>query len=544
MKYNGIQFRAAVEEVLGKVNNALGLTPVSVKWAKISTAAINCHGSILLADVQDDTVVDHATLVRYCGMGAHELCHHAYTDWGVVAAAKVGTVLLQQLQNAVEDAFIERRAIRLGLTGNIESLFSALISGMVSEALREVTDWSNPAQYPFALAVYLRDHAAVKVPLAQGLEPIFSEARRMFQTCESSADALKIAQWVEDQLNALPKGKKDKGQDKGPEGQPGEGKGEGEGQPGQTSEGQPGEGKPGQEGAQEGTQKGSGDAQGDESTPTPHPGPATRPEPGTQYRRVEPAVESPDPQGSGGEGGAYCEGDHLVRPGYHLNGGGLRADVVVPGALRYNLKRLFDNSALTEFGLRRRAGSVDVNALPRLGSSDRLFKRRSETEGIDSAVIILLDVSGSMRRARIQPAVECCAALLDSLDRAQVATMVLTFGTFTSVTKQWADRKAKAIAALSKVEAHGGTNDFFAVRYAHKLLSQRPEARKVCIVLSDGCGQVDATARQVQAGEALGITTIGIGIQSDVSRVYPQSVTVENLSDLGAASFKQIKLAV
>jgi cobalamin biosynthesis protein CobT len=537
MKYNGIQFRAAVEEVLGKVNNALGLPTISVKWARISTAAINCHGSILLADIQDDTVVDHATLVKYCGMGAHELCHHSYTDWGVVAATKAGTVLLQHLQNAVEDAYIERKAIRLGLTGNIESLFSSLINGMVSEALSEVTDWSDPAQYPFALAVYLRDHATVKVPLAQGLEPIFSEARRMFQSCDSSTDALKIAQWVEDQLKALPKGK-NKGQDKGPEGQPDQS------QPGQTSEGQPGEGESGQEGAQEGPQKGAGDAQKGEGEATPQPGPATRPEPGTQFRKVEPAVESPDPQGSGGAGGAYCEGDHLVRPGYHLNGGGLRADIVVPGALRYNLKRLFDNSALTEFGLRRRAGSVDVNALPRLGSSDRLFKRRSETEGIDSAVIILLDVSGSMRRNRIQPAVECCAALLDSLDRAQVATMVLTFGTFTSVTKQWSDRKAKAIAALSKVEAHGGTNDFFAVRYAHKLLSQRPEQRKVCIVLSDGCGQVDATARQVQAGEALGITTIGIGIQSDVSQVYPQSVTVDNLSDLGAASFKQIKLAV
>jgi cobalamin biosynthesis protein CobT len=144
----------------------------------------------------------------------------------------------------------------------------------------------------------------------------------------------------------------------------------------------------------------------------------------------------------------------------------------------------------------------------------------------------------------MRPAVECCAALLDSLDRAQVATCLLTFNHETSVAKSWSDSKAKAVAALSKVNAWGSTNDLFAVRYAHKLLSLRPEQRKVCIVLSDGCGQVEETARQVLEGEAMGITTVGIGIQSDVTKVYPQSVMVSDLSDLGAASFKSIKLAV
>jgi cobalamin biosynthesis protein CobT len=248
--------------------------------------------------------------------------------------------------------------------------------------------------------------------------------------------------------------------------------------------------------------------------------------------------------GAGGTGGSYCEADTLERPGAHLTNEGEAVSIKVPAALRYNLKRLFDNSALTEFGLRRKAGSFDVNSLSRLGVSDKLFKRRSEVDGIDSAVVILLDVSGSMRRHRMPPAVECCAALLDSLDRAQVATCLLTFNHEASVAKAWSDSKAKGIAALSKISAWGSTNDLFAVRYAHKLLAQRPEQRKVCIVLSDGCGQITETAAQVREGEAMGITTVGIGIQSDVTKVYPQSVMVSDLSDLGAASFKSIKLAV
>ena len=553
--YTGIQFRAAVEEILGKVNTALGLDPIRVEWTDtIQTAAINMSGTVLLADVPDSAKVSHATLVRYCGMGAHELCHHAYTDWSTIYTVRSEDALLRGLHNAVEDAFIERKVIRAGLTGNIEALFKSLVDGMVAEALRDVTDWSDPAQYPFVLAIYLRDHATVKVPLAGGLEPIFAEAKRRFATCESSLHALKIARWVREQLKGLGKQPEGKPEDKPeqPDGQPGE---PGEGQPGEgegQSEGQPGEGQPsegeGQPGegegkGQEGPQKGAGDAEKGEGTPTPQPGPARAPTGREEFRPVEPAVQSDD-KGAGGNGGSYCEASTLARPGAHLTQSGDPVSITVPATLRYNLKRLFDNSALTEFGLRRKAGSFDVNSLSRLGVSDKLFKRRSEVDGIDSAVVILLDVSGSMRSRRMRPAVECCAALLDSLDRAQVATCLLSFNDETSVVKSWSDSKTKAIAALSKVNAESGTNDHFAVRYAHKLLAQRPEQRKVCIVLSDGCGRVVETARQVLEGEAMGITTVGIGIQSDVTKVYPQSVMVKDLSDLGAASFKSIKLAV
>lgn len=525
--YNGPEFRASVEEVLGKINNALGLKPISINWEQsIPTAAINCRGNILLADVQDDARVPHSVLVKYIAMGAHELCHHAYTDW--VTIYGLGG-MLAQLHNAVEDAYIERRAIQAGLTGNIRELFTTLVDGMVQEALREVTDWANPAQYPFALAIYLRDHATRKVPLAQGLEPIFSEAARRFKSCASSADALAIAQWVESQLKALPKQQPEKPGKGQPEGQPQgqeQGKGEGEGE--------------GQEQGQQGGQEAAGDANGDEGTPTPQPGPAVAPTGSEAFRPVEPTVESPD--GSDGLSGTYNESATLVDKTHHMGGAFNLDSIRVAAALRYNLKRLFDNSARTEFGLRRATGSVDVNSLARVGVTDRVFKRRSEIEGVDSAVVILLDVSGSMRR-RMQPAVECCAALLDSLDRAQVATCVLAFNHYTSAIKAFGDRKSVGIANLSKVSSMGGTNDFFAVRYAHKLLGQRREARKVCLVLSDGAGNVLSTRRQVEAGVALGITTIGVGIQTDVSDVYPQAIQVENLGDLFEASFKQIKLA-
>jgi hypothetical protein len=54
------------------------------------------------------------------------------------------------------------------------------------------------------LAVYLRDHATIKVPVAHGLQGIFDEAKRRVMLCNSSADTLLLAEWVFKQLNRLP----------------------------------------------------------------------------------------------------------------------------------------------------------------------------------------------------------------------------------------------------------------------------------------------------------------------------------------------------
>ena len=67
--------------------------------------------------------------------------------------------------------------------------------------------------------------------------------------------------------------------------------------------------------------------------------------------------------------------------------------------------------------------------------------------------------------------------------------------------------------------------------------------RKICFVITDGIGKPIAVRNQCEAGNNLGITTIGIGIEQDVKHVYPQSVRITDVGDLGTVSFKQIKLA-
>lgn len=217
---------------------------------------------------------------------------------------------------------------------------------------------------------------------------------------------------------------------------------------------------------------------------------------------------------------------------------------MIPAKLRYEIRRLFENSGTEEFNINRKQGSLNVNALPHIGHSERLFKRRSEVAGIDSAVSIVLDCSGSMSNDdRMQHAIDVCYALLTTLSQAGVPTSVVTFSGVVSTLKPWNTPYQRVKPLLECVACSGGTNDYAALNFAHGMLLRRPEARKVCFVLTDGEGAPYATHDQCNAGSRLGITTIGIGIQENVSHVYPNAVRVNNLNDMGTVAFNKLKLA-
>ena len=566
--YKGYELRQGVETFIYKLCKALNRKQVRVTWVDwTTTAGISQGGDLVLADIADDATVTRQVFEEYCGFGAHELCHHTYTDFN----ARAFVQYIDQLHNAVEDAWIEHKAIRLNMTGNIEHLFSTLVDSMVAKALDHVTDWSNPQQYPFVLAMYLRDHAKNKVPLAVGLEPIFEQAKVMLDSCNNSYDTLKVAQWVFKQLQKNGKGKGGQGKGQG-QGQPqGEGqgqdgtgqegtqegqgkgdkadKGQGQGQPtgkGDTpsNDGSEGDGDTQGEGQQQGQQQGQGqgsDAEGDGKGA----GNAKPVDEDTIAVEVEPTNSAPE--GKGGIG-SYQKDSNLVDSDWQLRATS-RFDVKVnvPAKLRYTVKRLFDNSGLEEFQRNRKSGSINVHALTKLGFSDRLFKRRLETDGIDSAVVICLDISDSMFTdeadyARIRSAVKTTYALLETMSKAGVSTSVLAFGRFTSVLKPWNMPIPKIGDLLGKVKSEGSTNDYFAVRYAHEMLLARPEVRKICFSITDGIGNTSKVRKQCESGARLGITTIGVGIGMSVHNAYPQNVTVMKTEDLGTTSFEKIKL--
>ena len=107
---------------------------------------------------------------------------------------------IKQLHNACEDAWIEHTGIDANLTGNIDGLLTALLDQIVGEANVTVSDWTDPRQYPFIFAVYLRRHLNCYVPVPEGLAPIIHKASEMILDCKSSADTLRVARWIMAQL--------------------------------------------------------------------------------------------------------------------------------------------------------------------------------------------------------------------------------------------------------------------------------------------------------------------------------------------------------
>ena len=536
--YKFFEVRGAVESAAHKLCALLDLPVVTVTWSgDTSTACINELGDIYLADRLDSDIVTHSLLARYVGFVVHELLHRKYTDFKVRGKGQY----IQQLHNAVEDIWIERQAVKAGLTGNIANLMTDLIDQMVDEALKDVTDWSDPAQYPFVLAVWGRRYASKKVPVANGLEPVFTEASRRIDGAKSSAGTLAIAEWVMDQLKGI------KPEPKQPPTKPGE-EGDQPGEPGESGEtgDQPGEGgKSGETGDQpgEGGKSGEQGEGGDDGQPG-EAGDARSPEEDgkvVQAREVHAKIE-----GTGGTGGSYSGGS-LGKPGEHLIGGdgSLETGKANP-RLAYDIKRMFEATGIDEWSMGRKSGALDTGALASTRTGNvNVFKQRKEEDGVDSAVVVCIDVSGSMGRARMDAAKAITTALLKALGMAGTATAVLTFGSETSVVKGFDSNYKLGIRAANRMDSvGGGTDDAFCLRYAHEMLAKRDESRKVCFFVTDGCGYVEMMMNQVKVGNKLGITSVGVGIGTSVNHIFgaDRSVLVKSLDTMTNASFAKIKL--
>jgi Mg-chelatase subunit ChlD len=521
----GWEFRKGIEDAAHKVASTLKIK-VTVRWEKIPTACVDSRGNITLCDVRDDAVIKQATYVRYVGFLIHEMLHKKYTSFGI----EFSNDYVRQLTNGLEDARIEHLGIAAELTGNIAKVLGDLADAIATEALDGVTDWSNPRQFPFVLAIFCRNHGTVEVPVAPQIKALFAETRTRLNTCTDTPQVAELAQWVYDQLVKLSEDEpKDTPKDL-PEPKGGEGDADGEGDG--SADGEGGEGE------------GDGSADGDDADSDGGGKPIDRPDP-SDVVCPEPTAKAE--KGTGG-GVSWSPSASIRRDCLHTENMTKWDLNPVGGAkLRYEVKRLFENSGIDEFQFNRRAGQLNTRALHTVAvGNDRVFKRHHAEGGIDSAVVLIMDCSGSMFDERMSRAAPVMATLLDTLDRAGVATSIITFGTHVSMLKPFDMTKAKAMPLLAGLKSGADNSDSQALRYAHTLLLNRSEQRKVTFILGDGGvdrGDEKRCMEQSIAGENLGITTIGIGIVGDLSRMYKNNIYIRDLSDLANASFKQIKLA-
>jgi cobaltochelatase CobT len=212
------------------------------------------------------------------------------------------------------------------------------------------------------------------------------------------------------------------------------------------------------------------------------------------------------------------------------------------------------------------------------------FKRERDTKFRDTVVSLVIDNSGSMRGRPITVAATCADILARTLERCGVKVEILGF-----TTKAWKGGQSREQwLAGGKPPTPGRLNDLRhivyksadapwrrsrrnlglmmregllkenidgeALMWAHNRLVNRPEQRKIMMMISDGA-PVDDSTLSVNPGNYLerhlravidqienrsSIELLAIGIGHDVTRYYKRAVTIVDADELAGAMTEQL----
>jgi cobaltochelatase CobT len=232
-------------------------------------------------------------------------------------------------------------------------------------------------------------------------------------------------------------------------------------------------------------------------------------------------------------------------------------------------------------------GMLDAGRLARVIANPTTplsFKVENDTEFRDTIVTLLIDNSGSMRGRPISIAAICADVMARTLERCQVKCEILGFTTRAwkggKSREQWLNegrpaepgrlndlrhiiyknadapwRRARPNLGLMMKEGLLKENiDGEALEWAHRRMVNRPEQRRILLVISDGA-PVDDSTLSVNSASYLEkhlrdviamvekrrqVELIAIGIGHDVTRYYDRAVTITDAEQLAGAITEQL----
>ena len=203
----------------------------------------------------------------------------------------------------------------------------------------------------------------------------------------------------------------------------------------------------------------------------------------------------------------------------------------------------------------RRGRRLDTRRLHRVAVADaRIFARKAHRVAPNTAVHLLVDLSGSMAAAvdrrdgsvttRTESALESALALALALDGIPGVTVATTAfpgraGTADRVTRMVQHGQSPRARAGAFIQsARGGTPMAQALWYAAADLLACREERRMLMVLTDG--EPDDTPealRLLGLCRQAGIEAVGVGIGVDVRHLFPTAIEVTEAKDLKGALF-------
>jgi len=249
------------------------------------------------------------------------------------------------------------------------------------------------------------------------------------------------------------------------------------------------------------------------------------------------------------------------------------------GTCRRKLERVLTAMAQTYWENGKRSGRLDVrrNAARIVQFGGNVFRRRTEEASINSALSILIDLSGSMSGDKLQLSAQASIAIAEALEPVGVPlevsghhTMLTTktsqahhqrtnfdptYGRLQNIKmpifKGFEDSLSICRSAMGAIPyyAYGANADGDAIMMAAKRLLDRREERKVLLVLSDGSPAYSSetkcehqhTRDCVEWCRANGIRIVGLGILDDsVRRYYPEYIVINNIAEFASTYVDQV----
>ena len=197
-----------------------------------------------------------------------------------------------------------------------------------------------------------------------------------------------------------------------------------------------------------------------------------------------------------------------------------------------------------------RRGILHTSSLYRLQVSNaRVFQKESEQQGINTAVHILLDASGSMAGAPINLANRACFAVATALSHIRGVNPAVTAFPAVSVTNSVFPilRHGQPLPDRFDIRASGGTPLAGAMWWVLQTMLPLKEQRKMILVITDGMPDNQLAANNaIGVAQKLGFEVYGLGIRDEhVTHLLPHTSRVINaLPDLVPAMFGILQAAL
>jgi len=201
---------------------------------------------------------------------------------------------------------------------------------------------------------------------------------------------------------------------------------------------------------------------------------------------------------------------------------------------------------MTKYRTVRQGRVVDPKRLHRIAVNDsRIFAHKDQRQSPNTAIHLVVDLSGSMGGGKDAMALDAAMALALALEPIRGVTQAITafpgsFGLDDRVVKILGHgEQVRNQVGYFAQRGRGGTPMTGALWYAAADLLARTEERKVMLVLTDGSPNHFASASDmVKKAMLAGIQVIGVGIEYDVTGLFPVAIRITDVADLKRELFR------